>query len=599
MSFFYGWHDASGDPGETVTFTCEFATSETFDLSASNFSSNAGDITGVSVGSFTDNVTDGTVMVEVTVTVGSSHQYSRLLFQAEVDELVEGTNHFTIDFTESIDETVIAPDPVTVTGAPGSSQTFTSFISPSANFQLDATTFATDTLPEGLNTVTFLQQGFSVAMIVNVTIPVLNNQTSTVNITGNTPTAIPTGTLVSTLTMNFSEATSNMSLYPTNWKLQGVAGTTGNFPLLVESASGYTLDKDTVTASEDTPSALVDIANSVQNGEDVILPITWTLPGTDGDSSTVDVTISGAPVLVGGPKKDITLTFNTSGLGTNASINQDPAETLTMPLPSSIRYDVQIAPDSGWEFSGTPTVVSNDPAVCSVKAITDAGGGVYNAQLEVMCTVSNGTGATLTIAGTLVEEGYRYSINVNSSGLTYASINSPAVVSQSFGVGDLTSRELEDITFQVISTNSSHAFTSADEVDVTFKGVGLIKSFNSGVITFTASPTIAADVTQETIADFEDTLVVSGQPVEADPNDEIIEVTVNFEQHSGNSGVSISPTTATVAGLHGTSYVLWVTVAPTDSANEVLPGGNVTYSDTSGIIDGGPEIETGIQFPFR
>ena len=588
-------YDFSGDPAQgstpasSETFTLTFATQEGLALAASNFSSNVGSLTGVSHTALTD-VGDGTVSTDVTLTIGSDHQYSRLEFKSEVDPVIEGTNDFTIDFTENIDDTVIMPDPVVISGQPNSRQTFTSFISPSANKQLDSSTFSTGVLPAGVNSVTFVQQGFSIAMVVNATIPVLDNQTSSLTITGNAPTDIPVGTLVSTLEINFNETTSNLSVYPTTFRFQGVAGTTGAFPIVVSPASGYSLDADTVTGTEVVASALTSIGNATQNGDDVILPVTWILSGTDGASATVNVTVSGSPVRLGGDNKNVTLSFNTASLNSNLNINQSASEVLTMPRDGILRYYFEVFPDPGWMISGVPNITTTDSSVATVDSVVDGGGGVYNVSLTVNAATANDGEATISVTAAAVEEPFRYTMNLGTSGLTYASINR-ASYGENFGISDLASRQLADVTFQVASTHSSRAFTSADQVTVMYDGVGITPSFSGGIVSFTVSPTIASSVTANNIADFSGDLIVSGAPLEASDTDALVEVILDITDSVDNA--TVTPTAnVTVSGPSGTTATYIYTATPNTSAYEVLPG-NISVIESSGIIRSIPDYETG------
>ena len=456
------FYDYDGDPTTSETFTLRFATSDEYDLSASNFISNAGDLTGVTHTPFVDDGDSGNVTTEVTVTIGSDHQYSRLEFKTEIDSLAEGDQFVDLNTTSSVTGVSVQNGAIRQFGAVGTASTFRVFLSvPDSTMMLDTSTITTNVdSVDGLSlvAVTDFGTGAELVLSANIEDPI---RTYDLEVTGGTLTAVPVGVDVVTHTVNFSEAANyvDVSIYPTQITYTGQVGETHDFTLQVAPASGYR----TVASSW----SITDIANvndsaAVQDGYNVGIPVRLTTPATA--ISAQSAVVNGANGIKIGTdtfNNTITVTRTTSA---NYNLGGRPDSIVVTGVPDST-HDIQIDfdPAEGYEFTNVGQLVRSVGGTGLTHVSSAVIGNTIVANYRVTIGSSNQASSIAVTGSGPSLEANSLTFIVNNIGIDNAQINTG-----SFVVGYNTTQAGSGIpsTKFEVSPKSEMMFANASAISV-------------------------------------------------------------------------------------------------------------------------------------
>ena len=408
------YFDYDGDPTTSETFTVTFATDESrYTLAASNFSSNAASLPGVSHTTLVD-TGDGQVTTDITITAGSDHSYSRLEFKAEVDPLIGDNNTVNITYALTSGSSgdamiantmrrVIAPSgaqiPIqAIIGATAGKQISGSISNPTVTVGGESSTVVQTTGITSLG-VDELYEGF-------VTIPL--ESTTDVLVTFDVPDASVTdlGTAqTSTVTITFQEAgggIEDVSLSRTQLVATGVVGTYSEFSIISTPASGHELNAMNFSATESV--AWLDMTDSSGGRFGVNTPIGITFPPSN-ESTTVMV--NGSAQEIGAETVSTTITFTDNF--TNGTLTE-LTETFVLVPGQTQSYTNTLTPTRGYSTTTGGVTLNGTKASSFTKS--SAGGGSVNLTTTITGGDSDGT---VIISGSATAEPYLGTVMVTET----------------------------------------------------------------------------------------------------------------------------------------------------------------------------------------
>ena len=346
------------------------------------------------------------IEVEFGVTIPHRSDNVMVNFQGEADPFIADNRNYDLTFAlaAGVDNAMITSTTRTLRGRVGDVAFANVIISPSSGHQLDATTFTTvGTLPTGVQLLGTSQLGTSVLKEYAVTIQA-TNQTATITLTGDDGTLIPaTGFNTSTVTINFVESITNVSINRTQLVVSGFVGQRSEYSLVARAADGFLVDADNFSAT--IPAAAspwllmgdaygaVDTSGNNIGGESVTIPFVITFPTNDSSAS---VTINGSAQAEGANTVDVTITF--SGGDTNAALTET-TETFTMTPGTAMQYSNTYSPNQFYELSEDITITETMD-VSNVVSNIETHFNRFGAQISMLITAPEADAtATLTIAG--------------------------------------------------------------------------------------------------------------------------------------------------------------------------------------------------------
>ena len=480
---------------DTEEFTFKVTAAEGYAVSASNFIHNAGTLDGVSVDSIVNDGVGG-LDVTVTLTAQSNNVYRHLVIRGEVDELVGDNNEVRIDYSLSSGSSTNVSLAFTERDylvPAGSIVPIELLIEPNTGFSITSGGLSAPTIS---NTDAVQHGGFTtlgVALLWRGTITVPQNDETDVNIEFNIPAAnvVTIGEAgTSMVEILFDEAPlgsagiSNVSLNRTSLAATGIIGTTSTYNLICRPASGYELDSDNFSLTENAAFLVMD--DSLQIGDSVLIPIEVTFPVSDASTTVV---VNGIATLIGEATLDHVITF-TNNLSANTTLTES-VETLSLPEGGTVTYSNTLTANAGYNLAASDITITN----ATGWTVTPAGRDAVNITKSITIGAAN-SAENPVIDGTLSREPYTLFISVTNN-VTDSAL-SRSVIPIGFDAGEVgvalstaTSSESER-SFTIQSNNSMSAFTAPN--DVTISGVIPAKAntISSGVITIVLGGTIPA-----------------------------------------------------------------------------------------------------------
>ena len=406
---------SSGDVGESETFTYTIAAQPGFEVNVSNFTNNSASLPGVSVSNVVENA-NGTISVDVAIEIQSEHTFSTLIFTGEVDRQISGNTDFSINWLLDSSVTGATIQGLGDTRGPiGARSTLLATIAPPDGQRLNASSFTHGTLPTGIISLTFTQFGFNVIATAVVEYQP-TNVNPTVNIDGDNPTSLPSGTQTSEITLDFTEMITNVSTIA-DLTFRGVVGTRSDLQIPLYAADGYTLDSGNFSATVGSGHGYVTMFDATGGGDTVTLPIAVVFPSSD---ATVPITLNGAAQLIGAEVFSITVNWDVSGL-TNGTLTEN-TETFRLNAGQSIKYTNDVLATPGYNVN-TVTVTETSDLMNVVSDIrTNARGDGSQIHLQVTAGTSDAT-ATLAVNGAGSAEDHFVRFDINSQELSFAGAN--------------------------------------------------------------------------------------------------------------------------------------------------------------------------------
>ena len=486
----------TGDPTEVETRTLRFAADPArYTISASNLESNVASLTGITLGTPVDNA-DGSVSVDVTITVGSNHQYSLLEIEFDLNVLIGDTNTVNINYTAHATNfssmAVLPANPQPFVFAPGSRIPVLAVIAATAGSAISTNNLPTPTITVGgvASTVVthsqFTSGGTGVIWYGVVEIPQID--TTTVDIEFQIPDANVSsiaGVDTSMVSITFDESPAgtggiaNVSLSRTSVNLVGVVGTTADFSVISTADSGYELNAMNFSLTETV--TWLEMFNSVGSGSAVISPFEVTFPATDESTTIV---VNGAAQLIGEPTSNVTVNF--TGVPTNTSLTET-TETFVLNEGQSVPYTNTLAPDDGFQLDTAITLTETDPD----NAISNLSSNQTKFQANISMLVTAGaTDTTSSIAigdVVAVQEPYVLTLNL-SEDLPNGKLSTTSYT-QRFGMSDIT---LGSVTFTGITIRPvTDQFSYADTTTFTVTGgTASNYSYSDGSVSFDLTITL-------------------------------------------------------------------------------------------------------------
>ena len=482
---------------ETVTQTLIITPSVDYDVSASNFTSNAADLDGVQLTSFRD--IGRNVEVDITCTIQDFHVFHTLDIRGEVDPIVGINNTVDITYTTSgtgSADAIITNTQRSITNNPTAVIPIQVIIGTASGKQLDefglenptltiTTPGATTVAADVVSTAGYSQLGTSVLWEGVITIPSESVQmTVDFNIPASNVTDI--GDLeTQTLTVNFSEqpgGIQNVSLGTTQIVATGVVGTTSNYSLILEPASGYMVEAN--AASIDETSDRISMYDAVQVGPAAYIPVTLNFGNTSIE--TVNVTVQSADgVSFDAETVDYTISFTNqiyeSGTTTLRAEFTELSETVSLPAGYSFPYTNTITATPGYNLDASSVTAPG-------WDITDAGTDTVNIHRIIEVPTGGGTLST-TVTGNVGLEPYLATVDLVED------IAESKLSRYSFTERFDYQEQLSQFTVRLSPVDTTYSYSSRDDVTAAFTtGAGVhdptAKTLNSdGSISFTFRPT--------------------------------------------------------------------------------------------------------------
>ena len=414
---FTGLPAEGSDPAEAVTQTLSINQSDQWEISASNFTSNAGTLPGITLSAFRDN--GDVVEVDITVEAGSDHIYRELVITGEVDRITADSRTYEVTFQldSSVTNATLGNATTSLRGNVDASGVMNVMISPSLGHQLDATTFVAEDLPEGMSLIGFSQLGLSVFATFQVIFQ-NTNRTHTVNLNGNAGTVVSGDIDTTAVSITFNESISNVSINRTSLVVSGFVGQRSPYSLYAYAADGFDLNSSNFSATENI--SWLTMYNAVGGGETVEIPFDIVFPSTDQSGT---VSINGSAQQVGQPT--ISCTINTSNNISNTTVTET-SETFILNHGQRLKYTNDIIPSSGYNIPASAvTVTESDDSsniISNIRKSDDGDGSDFHIDVTAPNTGSAAS-ATINLSGTATTEDHSIRFDINSQELTFAGTN--------------------------------------------------------------------------------------------------------------------------------------------------------------------------------
>ena len=366
--------EGTPQPAETFTDTIVIQAASAYDVSASNYTSNAATLTGVTLSAFRDRM-DGDVEVDVTRTVQSVHTYQILEITGAVARRVAGNFDYDIDFdlpTGVETGVTISFESADLRGQTGAIGFADVQIDPPAGRAFDtATGFTHSDLPDGVTLVGFISIGTSVRGRFRVEYQE-SNRSETIIITPIASVILPSGVDTVLVVLDIQEQAggiANTTLNRTQIRFMAIVGVAA-YPSIIASADDtYTLDSVNFSVTESISG--LTAFNAVGSGESVIIPLEYT-PSASGNTGTI--TVNGSAQLIGADLYSYTTSITASGDGAANLTIMERTETFMLNAGMSQVYatylvaspgynllvsDVQLPPGSDWSLAqaGNDTLI--------------------------------------------------------------------------------------------------------------------------------------------------------------------------------------------------------------------------------------------------
>ena len=445
---------------------------------------------------------------EISITIPHRTNNVMLSFTGEADPFIADNRSYDLTFAlaSGVDNAMITSTTRALRGRVGDVVFANVIISPSAGHQLDATTFVTvGTLPTGVQLLGTSQLGTSVLKEYAVTIQG-TNQAATITLTGDDGTVIPaTGFNTSTVTINFVESITNVSINRTQLVVSGFVGQRSEYNLVARAADGFLVDADNFSAVENVAwlamgdaYGAVDTSGNDIGGESVTIPFQITFPAVD---STTSVTINGSAQQIGVPTRNVTVNF--TGVPSNTSLTET-TETFTLNPGQSINYVNTLTPNQGYQLGETGlTLTETDPNNVISGLTSNQSKFQANISMTITAGAANST-ATIALSGAAAEEEpYQHVINLTES-LPNGKLNTTSMSSR---FGDTDTSVVYSITISPVDEAFNYPTTT------TFTVVGGTASnytYSGGSVTFTLTVALPSFSSTNPIGDVSANISITG-----------------------------------------------------------------------------------------
>ncbi len=461
----------SGLPGTTQQYTLEILTDENqsnrYELGVSNWY-RMGSLQDPDVADTSDpdyipipdyveilsiNQDGSNISVNFQITIPHRNDTVELAFTGEADPFLASNRSYTLNFSlaTTVMNAMVSSTSRTLRGAPGDVSFTQVIISPTAGFELDATTFAdVGALPTGVTNLGFSQLGNSVIGEYSVEFQ-STNQTSSILINAADGTALA-GVNTSTLTLDLVDNLTNASTIA-DFSVTGIVGSTAEFSIPIYAADTFELDPDNFSLT--SSSGVVVMRDAVGGREAITIPVVVTFPSSN---QTVTLTLGGIATLIGATDLvDVTITFVNNIVNT---VLTETSETFTLPAGSQINYTNQLVANDGYNLveSGVSIVESTSTSTVDFSA-QQSGRDTVNLTTTII-TPSADESITVNVNGTAVAEPYTLTIGVQNN-ITSTELSANQIV---IGYDDEDIGQAFNRTLTIQSNSTEMAFTDEAEV---------------------------------------------------------------------------------------------------------------------------------------
>ena len=287
--------------------------------------------------------------------------------------------------------------------------------------------------------------------IATITYPatarLLQDVDSTITISGVAPATTVSDNLFS-FTLNFVDAVTNGSPAVPSVTLQGIAGSTAEYNLMVIPDSGFRMPETNVTATES--SAFVTIGNDDNRGSQTRVPISVTFQNTN---TTASINVQGTGVSSGAGVSTYSLSVNATG--SNFTI-PDWTSANVLEGVGSIPLTIDIQANSGYSIDSISGV--NAPTGVTVGSLTLLGDG---ALLPISVNPASASSGTLAFNVATSAEPYLLTVSLSEE-FPQAKLSTTSLTTR-FGPSDF-GNTINLGTVVLIPTEGLHAFTSTNQI---------------------------------------------------------------------------------------------------------------------------------------
>ena len=442
------------------------------------------------------NVGRDTVEVPYRITHPNRSEFEEISFQGQVLPFVGENN--TVDLTLALSAESGQAAGVTISSTmrrtiapPGSSIPVQVFITPAAGMQLSSTglnapTFTltgTDTATTIVSSTGFSQLGMNLVWEGVVTIPTTaadTDVTATFSIPAGNQTALPAGADASTVSIDFVENITNVSVGIADLTgsnaLVGLVGTTQTINVPCYAASGFMVDFDNFSIATSNASLAIQLPDptteNIPATPVILVPVEVKFPSGGG---SVTLTVSGSAQAIGAETVDTTVTL-TNNIANTTLV--EATETLTLSVGTEQVWTTVLRGNAGYNLQASNVTAAG-------WTITDIGADA----VELRRTITAGTdvSTTLTLAGTITREPHTLLVNVVNN-VIGSTINTTQF-EFGFGDGETVLANVEPTaanrTLTLTAATGLDAFTMTGNISVTYNGTALAASnisFSSGTI---------------------------------------------------------------------------------------------------------------------